>query len=129
MKHTRILVVDDEPLLVRSLARVLSMPQAGAYEVETCDSGESALEQLRQGTFDLLVTDLRMPGLGGLELLQRAHQISPTTRSILMTAYGSPEVEQCVKILADVYISKPFSMQALVQTVRQTLSIGRRQTN
>ncbi len=129
MKQTRILMVDDEPLLVRSLARVLRMPEVGAYDVQTCTSGESALEQLRQGAFDLLVTDLRMPGLGGLELLQRARQISPTTRSILITAYGSPEVEQRAKKLADAYIPKPFSLQALLQTVRQTLSIQPMEVN
>ncbi len=121
MSQERILIVDDEPQVAQSLGRVLSLPQGGGYEVKNCNSGESALDQLRNGSFDLLITDLRMPGIGGLELLQQLHQISPTTRSILITAYGSPDVERRAKSLADAYIPKPFKIKDFVQTVRQTL--------
>ncbi len=121
MNWERILIVDDEPQVAQSLARVLSLPEGGGYQVKSCNSGESALDYVREESFDLLITDLRMPGLGGLELLQQLRQISPTTRSILITAYGSPEVERQAKSIADAYIPKPFSMKAFVQTVRQTL--------
>ncbi len=123
MDKERILVVEDEPRVAQALCRVLTLPEGGGYQVESCDSGEAALERLPRGRFDLLVTDLSMPGLSGLDLLHHARELSPKTRTILITAYGSPDVEQRAKEIADAYIPKPFTMKAFVQTVRQILTL------
>ncbi len=121
MKPARVLIVEDEPSVAETLSSVLSLPEGGGYYTESCDSGETALERLRTTHFDLLVTDLRMPGMSGLTLMQEVNRISPTTRTILITAYGSPEIQAAVESLAAGFIAKPFSMQMFVQIVRQAL--------
>ncbi len=122
MQQEKILIAEDESRVAQAFSRALSMPEGGGYFVETYESGEEALTRLRKSHFDLLITDLRMAGMSGLELLGECRTISPTTGSILITAYGSPEVEQSANQLAvDAYLAKPFSMQKLVQTVQHTL--------
>jgi len=124
MGQERILVVEDETNVAMALCRVLKLPEGGGYQVESCDSGESALDRLQEKHFDLLVTDLRMPGMSGLELLERARLVSPETRSILITAYGSSQVEQDAQRKANYYLPKPFTMKNFVRAVQQALSMA-----
>lgn len=78
----RVLIVDDEPLLVRSLSRVLS----ARYEIHTCVDGVRGLQILASpGGFAVVVSDLRMPGMDGVEFLRRARVVSPSTAQILLT--------------------------------------------
>ena len=122
MSQRRILIVDDEERVADALSRVLSLPQGGNYLVDRCDSGEAALLKLQETCPDLLITDLRMPGISGLELLERAHQLSPNTRSLLITAFGAPEVEAQVLRLANAYLPKPFTLATFLQTIQQALN-------
>ena len=110
MENKRVLVVEDESRVAEALCRVLSLPQGGGHQVDYCSSGEAALSRLQETQPDLLITDLRMSGMSGLELLERAHQISPNTRSLLITGFGSPEVEAQVLRLANSYLPKPFNL-------------------
>ncbi|HTP11161.1 MAG TPA: response regulator [Anaerolineae bacterium] len=122
MSQQRILIVDDEERVADALSRVLSLPQGGNYQVEWCCSGEAALLRLQETSPDLLITDLRMPGISGLELLERAHQLSPSTRSLLITAFGAPEIEAQVLRLANAYLPKPFTLATFLQTIQQALN-------
>jgi len=124
MSSNKILIVDDEVRVARALSRALSMPEGGAHKVESCESGEAALEKIQQTHYDLVITDLRMPGMSGLELLEQIRLISPTTRSILITAFGTTQVEERARLLANAYLPKPFSMKDFVQTVSQTLLLA-----
>ena len=117
----RILIVEDEPRVADALSRMLTMPQNGGHQVVACDTGEAALAKLRAEQFDLVITDLRMPGISGLELLDRTRHISPNTRSVLITAFGSTEVEYQARQLANAYLTKPFSLQSFIQAVQQAL--------
>ncbi|MGB8645965.1 MAG: response regulator [Anaerolineae bacterium] len=121
MNQMRILVVEDEPGVSKALCRVLNSPDGGGYYTEQCDSGEVALKRLRESHFDLLITDLRMPGMNGIELMKQALRVSPSTRSLLMTAYGTPEVRAETEQIAAGYISKPFGLQAFLKAVQATL--------
>ncbi|MBI5300773.1 MAG: response regulator [Chloroflexi bacterium] len=123
MSPERILVVEDEVRVSQALCRVLALPEGGGHTVEACESGETALERLQAQRFDLVITDLRMPGMSGLDLLEHVHRISPTTRTVLITAYGTPQIEARAKELADAYVPKPFNMQGFVRLVRQTLAM------
>jgi len=122
MAQERILIAEDESRVAQALRRALSMPEGGGYLVETYESGEEASARLREEHFDLLITDLRMPGMSGLDLLGKCREVSRGTSCILITGYGSPQVEETVYQLgAAAYLTKPFSMQKLVQTVKNTL--------
>ncbi|MBN1873871.1 MAG: HAD hydrolase family protein [Anaerolineae bacterium] len=121
-QRTHILIVEDSLGVSRALHRALSLHQNGRYRVETCDSGETALERLHEQTFHLLISDFRLPGINGLELLERAQQINPDVRSILITAFGSPEVEARAREQATAYLPKPFSLKEIIRLVEDVIS-------
>jgi CheY-like chemotaxis protein len=119
VKH--ILVVDDE----RSVAFLLSESLAQLspeYQVQMAYSSEDALDKIAAGTFDLVITDLRMPGMDGLDLIRRVHDVSPGIRIILITAYGNDGVEKRARHLSVYrYITKPFKTEELMQMVEEAL--------
>jgi CheY-like chemotaxis protein len=118
----QILIVDDEESVAFFLAESLAELGAG-YRVETANSGEEALRKMAARSFDLVVTDLRMPGINGLELIEQARARSPHTRLILMTAYGNARVEGAAyRLGACRYLSKPFQIQDLVTTVQSAVA-------
>ncbi len=120
-RPSHILIVEDTLGIARSLSLGLGLYPRGAYQAEICGSGEDALKRLLEIPIDLLITDLRLPGIDGLTLLERTRHFSPATRSILITAYGSPEVEQRAQALADAYITKPFLLQDVLGEVERIL--------
>lgn len=121
MTNKRILVVDDEPRVAFFLSKALEHADEG-YDVSIAHSGEEALEIINHSSVDLLVTDLRMPGISGLELMRWVHNASPQTRTILITAYGNDEVEtEAHRLEAYRYITKPFSLDAFTQVAQEAL--------
>ena len=85
-KH-RILIVDDEPNVAFFFKKHLELVD-NSYVVISVRSGEEALTELKRYRYELMITDLRMPRMNGLDLLEEVRQISPHTKSILVTAYG-----------------------------------------
>ncbi len=122
MGQAKILIAEDESRVAQALSRALSLPEGGGYFIESFGSGDEALARLRENHFDLLITDMRMPGMSGLELIAACREISPTTGSILITAFGSTEIEtQSRRLAVDAYLTKPFSMRSFVQVVQNTM--------
>jgi CheY-like chemotaxis protein len=121
----RILIVDDEPTLIFFLRRGLS--EAGlSCEVECVGSGEEALAKLAFGKYQVLITDFKMPGINGLTLAAAARSLHPAIGIILMTAYGSREVEaEAEQIVVDGYLTKPFQMEELRNLVERVLQVQR----
>jgi len=118
-----ILVVDDEPR-VRELLKTLLARQG--YEVWMCGSGEEAKEVARQETFDMIVTDLKMPGIDGLHLIQQIKEEQPDIAAVMVTGYAT--VETAVEALrhgADDYVTKPFNVEELRKVVARTLNARR----
>jgi len=116
-----ILVVEDSAGLRENLVQALSM---GGYDVQAADNGHSALEALAKGPFDVVITDIRMPGMDGLAVLDRvlAMDRKPETAVILMTAYMT--IESAVSSLkkgAYDYITKPFKIEQLLHTVQAVI--------
>ncbi|NOY44208.1 MAG: sigma-54-dependent Fis family transcriptional regulator [Deltaproteobacteria bacterium] len=117
----RVLVVDDDA----SLRRILeyNLAQEG-YAVATAASGEEALERLEKASFDLVVTDIKMPGMDGMDLLRRIKAESPETQVIVITAFGTIEMAvEAMKAGAAEYITKPFNRDELKLAVRKALRI------
>jgi YesN/AraC family two-component response regulator len=92
MTSSRILIVDDEPRVAFFLSKALEHVNKD-FEIEIAHSGEEAIEMLKKTPTDLLVTDLKMPGMSGIELMGWVRTSCPMTRTILITAYGNNEVE------------------------------------
>ena len=121
MRNHRILIVDDEEsvltVLRDSLQRMGTM-----YDIVTATDGLTALEYLRKDPFDLVVTDYKMAGMDGLELLESVRSIQPETRVVLMTAYGTDEVEaEARRLQAYQYLSKPLQINTFREIVKESL--------
>ena len=113
----RILVVDDELRMAGLIRREL---EDNGHVVSTAGDGESALSKMEEAEFDLVLTDLRMPGLDGLTLLTRIRERSPQTEVVLMTAYASAQTAvQAMKDGAFDYLIKPFEMDELLIMVER----------
>ncbi|MGH7341926.1 MAG: sigma-54-dependent transcriptional regulator, partial [Candidatus Rokuibacteriota bacterium] len=114
-----ILVVDDEPAIQDILTWALS---AEGYRVATAGSGEEALTRVEEEDFDIIVTDIVMPGLDGLEVLERSRVLNPRAAVIVMTAYAALETAiAALRRGAADYLEKPFSVDLLKERVRRLL--------
>ncbi|MGK2905207.1 MAG: sigma-54-dependent transcriptional regulator [Desulfuromonadales bacterium] len=115
----RILVADDDAVIREGLRRILT---AEGYEVETASNGRAALERLEQKRFKLLVTDLKMPGMSGLEVLQTLRNCQPELPVILITGYAAIDnAVEAMKNGATDYISKPFANEEIVSKVKNAM--------
>ena len=113
MEPIKILVVDDEASIREMIKKGLS--QMGGFNVETAQNGAEANEKIEKEIFDLVLTDLKMPEMDGLELLKNIKGTRPEVMVILMTAYGSIETAvEAMKMGADDYITKPFNIDHLL---------------
>jgi len=122
MDKKRVLIVDDEQRLARTLGDVLTRALGDECEVWVRTSGDEALQCLGQGEhFDVVITDLKMPGTNGMDLLRYIYRQKLLTRTILITAYGTPELEAQADRLETEYLLKPFNIQDLVDVVRRNL--------
>jgi DNA-binding response OmpR family regulator len=116
----RILVVDDEETMRRSLADILRLE---GYQVQTLPNGMSALETLKNESFDLMLLDLKMPGIDGLEVLRSASSLAPGMMVILLTAHGSLQSAiEAIRHDAFDYLLKPSSPAQIVQSVSAALA-------
>ena len=114
-----LLVADDDPAVRQSLERALTRE---GYAVVLAADGQAALERLQSGGVDLILSDLKMPGLTGLELLRQAKAVAPDVDVILLTAFGT--VEEAVKAMKDGatdFLTKPFRPRALSARIEATL--------
>jgi DNA-binding NtrC family response regulator len=116
-----ILIVEDEPKMLRLLE--LNLSEEG-YAVESAQDAESGLKLLRQGKIDLVLTDLKLPGMDGLEFLQAVKRSNAHLPVIVMTAYGTVETAvEAMKAGASDYVLKPFSMEEIKLLIRKELDV------
>jgi DNA-binding NtrC family response regulator len=120
---SKILVVDDEPG-VRNLLKTMLLRKG--YSAEAVDSGDQALVRLREAHFDLVITDLRMPGLPGEELVAQLKRDQPSLPVVVISAYGGTQsVVEVVKRGAEDYLAKPFKQEDLELVVFKALEKSR----
>lgn len=113
----KVLIVDDNPVVVLSSRRVL---EAEGMEVHVATSVEMGETMLAADRFDLLLTDIRMPGQDGFEMIIKARKMRPDMPILMMTGYMTPEtIDQGRKCGADNHIAKPFTPDELIEAVRK----------
>jgi EAL domain-containing protein (putative c-di-GMP-specific phosphodiesterase class I) len=123
MRQPRILVVDDERLLLETAARIL---RGSGYEVHTAIHGREAIEILEQGTFEAVVSDIKMPEMDGIQLLRAVRERDPDVPVVLMTA--SPDLASAVEAVtygALQYLLKPFDMNELKKVLARAVRLCR----
>lgn len=118
-----ILVVDDEPFILESVALLLD---SFGYSATTCNHPGEALSKLQSNRFDVILTDIKMPGMSGIELLGEIRKFDTETPVILMTAYAELDSAiDAIKNGAFDFIIKPFNMQYLAQCMKKAVDHGR----
>ncbi|MBI1784334.1 response regulator, partial [Candidatus Sumerlaeota bacterium] len=113
----RILIVDDEWSIRDILMTILV---AEGYEVDCAEDGDAGLKLIEQNTYDLVITDLNMPGVSGGDILKHLHAKSPSTLGIVATGYGSLDTAvEALKSGAFDYITKPFHLEEIKIMIRK----------
>src|SRR6188472_2469532 len=119
----RILIADDHDALRRGLARALT---AAGHEVEEAPNGNQAIERLHEGHFDVVLSDLKMGGSDGLDVLRTTKTLHPSTAVILMTAFGSVHTAvEAMKSGAFDYVQKPFEIEEMEVKIEKALEMRR----
>lgn len=118
----KILIVDDEPDMLKLLSMIIK--EKTPYETTTTNNPLEALELSKQGGFDLVIADLKMPGLDGMELLEAIKRTDADMPVIIITAYGTVEsaVESMQKGGFD-FITKPFRKEQILYTIDKALKM------
>jgi putative two-component system response regulator len=115
----RILVVDDEELIRRTVAKIL---KKNDFEVFLAEDGLRAVEMAKAEVFDMVITDVRMPGIDGVETIRRIKEYQPDIYSIIITGYASEETPvQALKVGVNDYIFKPFEVDTFTHSVLRNI--------
>jgi DNA-binding NtrC family response regulator len=116
MTKKKVLVIDDEQIVLNSVNKILSQ---GDYEVEATLSGRQGLERALGETYDLVLTDVRMPDMGGMLILRDIKKAKPSMPVIIITGYANVQTAmQAMKLGAAEYIEKPFTPDQLLRAVK-----------
>lgn len=124
-KSSQILLIDDDPTVLKTLSRFL---ESKGYIVEPASSGEEALKKVEKTSFDLIVTDVRMPGIDGIETIKRIREFNNKENrqgvpEVVITGYMDSEAESKAKNLGiSDYIYKPFLINEFIQTISKKIA-------
>ena len=121
MSALNIMLVDDNRNLVTTLSHALRKAMAKATSVAVCSRGSEALSMLAAQRFDVVISEFNMPGMSGLELLNKIRQDYRETILVLITAYGTEALEEEAHRLGIGYITKPFGLSLLVQFIHDLI--------
>src|SRR6516225_4418511 len=118
-ERPRVLIVDDEKFIRDILADFLGME---GYVVRTAEDGQAALNELNHAHYDLVISDLKMPRMGGIELLEQIGTAAPHALTVIMTGFGTVETAiDAMKRGAYDYILKPFKVEEVIRVVQRGL--------
>ena len=119
MKETHILVMEDDQTISAALDMILT--EAG-YDVEVAETGEDALELFGQKGFDLIIADLKLPGIGGIEVIRQVKEKKPETEVIVITGVGTqPIAEEAMTLGAHDFLPKPFTDDQIKTAINEAL--------
>jgi putative two-component system response regulator len=118
-KHNVILVVDDDPYVLESISTLL---RAFGFTVKTCDNANSAIQEIQRTSVNVVLTDIKMPGLTGVDLLGMIHKFDAQIPVVLMTAYAELDVAvDAIKKGAFDFITKPYNADYLLHTIEKAM--------
>ena len=118
-ERPRILVVDDEQAVRDLLSKTLTMAD---YDVDAADDGPSAIEKMRAVEYDLLITDLKMPGMDGLSVIREARRLSADLRVIIITGYSTEaSAIEAINLGVSGYLTKPFRLPRILAAAARAL--------
>ena len=113
---SRILLIDDDPSVRDSMERTI---RTAGYAVQSAANGEDGFELARDGSFDVILSDMRMPGISGLDILRRLREIKVDAAFIIMTGFGTVDTAvEAMKLGAVDFVQKPFFRDELLMRVR-----------
>lgn len=116
-----ILIIDDEPLIRLSISDALKIE---GYNIQSAESGGEGLEAIKKSAYDVIITDLKLPEVDGLQILKACKQYSPRAKILMITAYATVETAvEAMKQGAYDYITKPFSMDELILVVKHLIEL------
>ncbi len=122
MSAHSLLLVDDDPAVHELLAAVLRKPD---WQIDSAYDGLEGFARIEARPYDLVLTDVRMPGMDGLELLSRIREIRPETKVMVMTAESTPaNIVRAIREKAFYYFSKPFSPSSVAEMIAQAVNTG-----
>jgi len=125
MEKRTALVIDDERIVLDSVSKILKDEN---FEVQVTQSGRQGLEWATQKDYDIVLTDLRMPDMGGMRVLRDVKRARPSLPVVMITGFGTVKsAVQAMKLGAAEYLEKPFSPDELIKTVTSALDIAGRQ--
>ena len=117
MKGSKILLVDDEVVFTTNMSKLLTNR---GYKVTAANSGDAAIQALEKENFDVVVLDLKMPGMDGLTTLKEIKKLGLFTETLILTGHGSIDTAlEAIKIGAFEYLMKPCSIDELIEKVKQ----------
>lgn len=118
-ENVKIMVVDDEPSVLESFKMILEIKD---YAVDTFPDGPSAVSKLEKGKYDICFVDYKLPGMDGLQVLEKVKEIDPTIEVIVVTAYASEKSQsRAIQLGALEYLRKPFLMDEIYELVERGL--------
>jgi DNA-binding response OmpR family regulator len=118
-KILRVLLVDDEDEMVTALAERLSLR---GIEADWVNSGEDAVAHVTDKKYDIIVLDVKMPGMSGLETMGQVQKLQPETKVIFLTGHGSvSDFNSCIEAGACFYLMKPTDIEVLIEKMKEAL--------
>jgi DNA-binding NtrC family response regulator len=119
LRDMKILLIDDDEWIRDSLTLYLESEGCHLLALETAEEG---IKAVRQQTFDIVISDYKLPGMDGLDFLKRVHKYQPQAKEILITAYGSKEVVAQARTIGVLdYIEKPFTSENIENSLRRLI--------
>jgi DNA-binding NtrC family response regulator len=121
MEKGKVLVIDDEDIVLKSVNKILSEEN---YEVDVSSSGRQGIDRAIERSYDIVLTDIRMPDIGGMRVLRDIKRAKPSLAVIMITGYGSVQsAVQAMQLGAADYLEKPFTPDQLLKAVASALDI------
>jgi two-component system, sensor histidine kinase and response regulator len=123
MSHAHVLIVDDDPALLQALPQAINL-RMQHVDVDVSDSADKALQLVQQQSYDAIVSDIKMPGMDGIELIERLQIFCPDTPTLLITGHGEHTLAvQALRVGAYDFIQKPIDREYFVTALRRAIQI------